>query len=149
VREALNELRLTVGRLFEPIEFELNLAQALQRLATSFEAASNIQIKLDIPDEIAAIDNDQHLVLYRTAQEALTNIQRHAHANQVWIQLEHQNNNIQLIIKDDGVGFSIDEQHDGFGLRGLRERARMIGGSLKIVTIPGQGTTLKLTIPFR
>jgi signal transduction histidine kinase len=149
VREALHELRQTVSRLRQPVEMELTLPQALRRLSTSFQEASQLDIHLDLPDEMCTVDTDQHLVLYRMAQEALTNVQRHAQAKQVWIRLSCDESNLQLQVQDDGRGFTEDQLTEGFGIQGLRERVRQIGGVLSISTLPGQGTTVTLTLQSR
>jgi two-component system NarL family sensor kinase len=87
--------------------------------------------------------------LYRMAQEALTNIAQHARATQVCLRLVVQPDQIDLLIEDDGCGFDTDQiPPDHFGLVGLNERARLLGGQLVICSDPGVGTQLRVTVPL-
>ncbi len=104
VREALQDLRQTVGRLREPVEIELSLPQALHRLAASFQEATGLAIHLELPENACEVTSAQRLALYRTAQEGLTNIQRHAAAHQAWLHLECSPDQIRLQVIDDGRG---------------------------------------------
>ena len=87
---------------------------------------------------------DTETALYRIAQEALTNVAKHANASNVEIILERRGNNVQLVIEDDGKGFapSTDRSGQGFGLLGMRERAALVGAALEIESTPGTGTTI-------
>ena len=82
VREALSELRNTVATLREPLEADIPLHASIKRLATLFEEATGIDVHLLMPDKLPPLSNSHRLALFRTAQEALTNVQRHAQANQ-------------------------------------------------------------------
>lgn len=92
-------------------------------------------------------------ILYRIAQETLNNIAKHARAKQVSIILNRRNQNVTLIIEDDGIGFDVKQQEaaDGqrFGLLGIRERAALVGGTVDIESQPGDGTTIFVRIPAR
>jgi signal transduction histidine kinase len=147
VREALSALRQTVGRLREPIELELTLSQAMKRLTESFQSATSIPVSLDISPNFPIINTNEHLVIYRTAQEALTNIQRHAQANKVDIMLSATTSKLHFSIIDDGIGFVESQQLDGFGLLGIRERVREVNGKIHLHSIPNQGTKIILEIP--
>jgi len=149
VRLALQELRQTVSRLREPVELELSLPQALRRLTASFQEATQIAIQMDLPDEPCEINSAQHLVLYRAAQEALTNIQRHASAQHVDIRLVCSEQHIEFIVRDDGRGLSVTSENKGFGLMGLRERAAQLGGELTCQSLPDKGTEFMLRLPIR
>jgi signal transduction histidine kinase len=87
--------------------------------------------------------------LYRMAQEALTNVVRHARASKVSVLLERRDNRIILLIEDDGVGFEygVAMQSGRLGLVGMRERAEMLGGSLRVESSPGQGTMVLVEVP--
>ena len=90
--------------------------------------------------------------LYRVAQEALTNVRKHANAQQVEITLCSESEEVQLIIQDDGHGFDPDAvAHDGshFGLLGMSERVKLLGGHLSIQSTPGSGTYIVVSIPFK
>jgi two-component system sensor histidine kinase UhpB len=95
-----------------------------------------------LPQEVA-------LCVYRIAQEALHNAIRHAKAGTIEIAVEHGAQALKLTVRDDGVGFEKvgDEAHGGLGLSSMRERARLVGGSLQIRSRPGRGTSVNLTVP--
>ena len=111
----------------------LTLSQSFQQntgLATHFTAASNLP---ELPEP-------HRLAIYRAAQEGLTNIQRHANAQNAWVNLEADSKNISLTIKDDGKGLDQrTENGSGVGLIGLGERANQLGGEMRITTPPEAG----------
>jgi signal transduction histidine kinase len=87
--------------------------------------------------------------LYRTAQEALTNVRKHARASQVEALLTYNVSSVQLEIRDNGIGFSGDGSGDGkFGLLGLRERADLLHGRFSVVSSPQTGTTVTMELPL-
>jgi signal transduction histidine kinase len=163
VREALAELRQTVGRLREPVEIELSLPQALQRLANTFQESTGLTVSLHVEETnppTSAVPASQRLTIYRTAQEALTNIHRHAQAQNAWLRLSINPSAICLEVDDDGHGLekpdldendsqSIGDTQSGFGLRGLRERALQLGGEFGVGARPdGTGTRVWLRLPL-
>jgi signal transduction histidine kinase len=91
---------------------------------------------------------------FRIAQEALTNVVRHAQATTVWVQIETNDTFVQLLIRDDGCGFPVRDiigrtgSNVSLGLEGMRERASAIGGQVHIVSDPGQGTAVRVTFPL-
>jgi signal transduction histidine kinase len=93
------------------------------------------------------------LALYRMGQEAYSNITRHAHADRASLSLEFSSKTVTLKVEDDGVGFNMPDNpaeyaaKGHFGLLGLKERAELIGASLSIITSPGKGTSLTVTLP--
>ncbi|MBM4459030.1 MAG: sensor histidine kinase [Chloroflexi bacterium] len=161
VRDALQDLRLSVGRLREPVEVELPLPQALHRLAASFQEATGLVVHLELPEAPCEMTAAQRLALYRTAQEGLTNIQRHAAARQAWLRLECSADRISLHVSDDGrgladgagvpvgAGSSTGGPGSGFGLAGLRERAVQLDGAVTLTDRPGGGTILTVQLPYR
>ncbi|MCX6029101.1 MAG: sensor histidine kinase [Chloroflexi bacterium] len=148
VREALQDLRRTVGRLREPVEIELSLPQALHRLATSFQEATGLAVHLELPENACEVTSSQRLALYRTAQEGLTNIQRHAAAHQAWLHLACSPDRISLQVMDDGCGLLTGTPSTGFGLAGLRERAAQLDGAITLADRPGGGTILAIQLPI-
>lgn len=157
VRQGLQELRQTVGRLREPLEIELSLPQALTRLAQDFQTAGGLVVRLAGPllEEqpllpALHLTPAQRLALYRAAQEGLTNVQRHAQASQVWLRLENEPGEIRLEISDNGQGFSVTQTPEsrGFGLRGLQERAAALGGEANLLAAEGGGSRLVMRLPL-
>ena len=149
VRDALQDVRQTVGRLREPVEIELSLPQALRRLAASFQEATGLQIHLEIEANNQAYAPAQRLALYRCAQEGLTNIQRHAKASQAWIHFSQKDSLAVLQIRDNGNGIKSANLNTGFGLRGLQERALQLGGSASLHNAPEGGAVLNFQIPVK
>lgn len=148
VREALGELRATVATLREPLATDLTITAALSRLVTSFDEATLLTAHLELPDDLPSLPHAHRLALYRAAQESLTNVQRHAQAQEVWVNLQTQKNSIALIISDNGVGFPMDTEETAFGLRGMRERAVHLGGELHLETPEGGGARVKFILPL-
>jgi signal transduction histidine kinase len=142
VVEALAELRRTVATLRTPLDADLPLPAALTRLMTGFEDATGVKANWLLPDDLPLLPDAYRLALYRVAQEALTNVQRHAQAQQVWLELALENDLITLLVKDDGRGFDPAAIQPGFGLRGLRERATHLNGQFHLESNPGVGTQL-------
>lgn len=152
VRLALAELRQTVAALRAPLEADLPADQALHRLAAEFEAATGIQVTVNLPDPLPDIPPAHRLTLYRGAQEGLTNIQKHAGAGHAWLSLEVEEDTLTLRVADDGRGplageAAATESHH-FGLRGLRERASHLGGTVTLADRPGGGAELIVSLPL-
>ena len=147
--EALGELRQTVAALQVPIEADLELTSALRRLVAHFEEATNLTVHRVLPEQVPAIPSPHRLALYRAAQEALTNAQRHADASQVWLVLTVHEEAIALLVSDDGKGLSYPAGGAGFGLRGMRERATQLGGELHVEPRRGGGTQISFRLPLQ
>jgi signal transduction histidine kinase len=149
VREALAELRQTVTALRAPVEADLSLPHALARLATHFEQATGITVHQVLPraEELPDLPDTHRLAVYRAAQEALTNIQRHAEASQVWLVLAGDGGAVTLLVGDDGKGLSLSGDQAGFGLHGLRERAAQLGGEMHVEPRRGGGTQVSFRVP--
>jgi two-component system, NarL family, sensor histidine kinase UhpB len=124
---------------------DLGLRAALGNYIQDWSRRSNIPAQLHtsglLDDRLAP---DVESALYRIAQEALTNVAKHARAGNVEVILERRQDHVLLIVEDDGVGFegSAGESGQGFGLMGMHERAALVGASLQIESTPGQGTTI-------
>ncbi len=149
-RSGLNETRRALQALrAEPLE-DLGLSLALRELAQSAAARSGAHLALDLPEKALEIPPNLSQAFYRTAQEALENTVRYARTEQIRVSLKQDRNELTLIVADDGIGFDpAASAQDTYGLRGLRERADLIGGELRIDSEPGKGTTIKLTAEMR
>ncbi len=149
LRDALADLRQTVATLRIPLEADLQLRKSLRQLASGFEKATGIEVHLVSPDEMPPLPRAHRLALYRAAQEALTNVQRHAQAEQAWLTLMPQKDQIVLVVSDNGVGFPAGPAAEtNFGLRGLQERVLQLGGKLMVETRAGGGAQLRLSLPL-
>lgn len=148
VKEGLAELRRTVAMLRASVEEDLPIDKALIRMVEQLQQATSIKIHLSLEGSPQHLPLPQHQALYRAAQEALTNIQRHARANEAWLQLTTRDSLIELLISDNGVGISPEQAQSGFGLIGLKERAALQGGAFHIDPRPGGGTQITFCIPI-
>ncbi len=134
-----------------PAILEQGLVAALQWITGRFEKRSGVSCVLRTPPSLPALPIGVPLVAYRVAQEALTNITKHAHAGHVEIDLSLAGGVLSIEVSDDGVGLSNDAlgKARSFGLRGLHERARTVGGWVDMSSHPGKGTTLILSVPLQ
>jgi len=139
-RRALRALRAS------PLE-DMGLLLALQRVAESAAARANLTLTLDFPPTLPSLSPDVEQTLYRIAQEALENVVRHAQAKKLTLRLCYTGR-MHLIVEDDGIGFDSQQAASGarFGLAGMRERAELAGGALKIESHKGKGTKISLEI---
>ncbi len=130
---------------------DLGLAASIEWQAHDFEKRAGITCQLNLPGEDLGLTHDQSLAIYRILQEALTNVARYAHASQVEVSLQKAGETLSLVIHDDGEGVdpgAATNSHS-LGLTGMRERAKHLGGSFDIKGEPGQGTTVRVTLPLR
>jgi signal transduction histidine kinase len=132
---------------------DLGLIPALHSYMTCFSKDSGIRITLTAFAGLELLSNMKRTVLYRIVQEALSNVERHAHASRVDIFIEKQADIVVMRIKDNGQSFDLQRvqtvgANNRLGLLGMRERAEMIGGKLKIASEPGKGTTIQVELPF-
>lgn len=159
LREQLDELRETarhgteevrrIARRLRPEALEdLGLQSALGALATAFGEQAHIQVNRYLEPPRRALSEEQELVIYRVAQEAMTNVARHAEASSVELRLEDAAHEVVLSVRDDGRGLSPAAQTSSHGIRGMRERAMLIGAELTITRAPDHGTKVKLSIPI-
>ncbi|MGW4796106.1 histidine kinase [Nonomuraea sp. NPDC004297] len=144
VRASLDEVRQVARRLRPGVLEDLGLHSALSALASDISQMSGIPVTRSVQHDLPALGADVELVLYRIAQESLTNIARHARATRAALSLAAEEGRLVLRITDDGRGGAI---RDGAGIRGMRERALLIGARLTIDSPPGAGTRVSLVIP--
>ncbi|MGH3389916.1 MAG: HAMP domain-containing sensor histidine kinase [Actinomadura sp.] len=143
-RAGLDEIRRIARRLRPGVLDELGLISALKALATEF-SRPGLAVRHRLAADLPALRHDTELVLYRVAQESLTNAARHANARRVEIALDRTPSGVELRIRDDGRG--LGESPEGAGIRGMRERALLIGADLGLGPGPDGGTEVRLTVP--
>jgi signal transduction histidine kinase len=148
VAEGLAELRGTVAMLRAPLDGGLSIAAAVTRLAARFQEATGVAVTLDLPPALPPVSPDQRQALYRAVQEALTNVQRHAHAQHVAVRFQVDAAMLRVTVEDDGAGLPADAAGRGYGLRGLRERAEALGGRFAATPLPGGGTQVCFEVPL-
>lgn len=146
----LGEVRRISQALRPAMLDDLGLAAAIDQLAREFGAHADMPVEVEIDGEAPTLDDNVKTLLFRIAQEALTNIERHAQASRVAIMLVFQSDGIHLSISDDGCGFDVTGVHHdpshGIGLRNMRERLDAVNGVLGIQSWPGR-TTISAWVP--
>lgn len=146
VRQALEEVRRIARELRPEMLEQLGLVSALIELSSKFAQQSGIDVRRTFANDLPPLAHEAELAVYRVAQESLTNIARHAHAQHVEISLEPAGRSLVLCVADDGVGLP-DTAVDGRGgLRGMRERALLVGGELAVQNRP-RGVRVRLEVP--
>jgi signal transduction histidine kinase len=149
MKEALAELRRTVSALRAPIADDPSLDAALSTLSQTFQQNTGIPTHFSISPGFPELPAAHRLALYRAAQEALTNIQRHAMADNAWLELNADDQNVTLVMEDDGKGIDLHRVNGASsGLLGLSERAVQLGGEMRLVERQGGGTQLTFTLPL-
>ena len=143
--QAMLEL-LSLARQLRPTALDdLGLAAAIAGQVEQIAAASFVA-ELDAQGDFSDLDDNVQLVVYRVAQEALSNATRHSEATRIGVALRRTDSGVELEVADDGPGFAFDQSEQGLGIAGMRERALLVGGELTIESRPGQGTTVRLSI---
>jgi two-component system sensor histidine kinase UhpB len=147
LREALEEVREIARRMRPEALDDLGLRNALRALVASTARSARLDVTPEIDASLPALSPEQELVIYRVAQEALTNAVRHADADSLRFSLTFRDGEIALAVEDDGRGFDPARASEGSGMRGMRERALLVRGRLEVDTAPGRGTAIRLAMP--
>jgi signal transduction histidine kinase len=151
---AITEVR-RISRNLRPSELDdLGLLAAIRSLAGEFSERSGIKLQLELPSAPCALPVEVELNIYRIIQEALANVERHAHARRVDLALQTADRRLRITLRDDGAGFMPNgaprtaEARPGMGLVDMRERATHLGGHCEIHTELGHGTEVIVEIPL-
>src|SRR3954463_9882506 len=146
-RHGTEEVRRIARRLRPEALDELGLRSAMAALATAFSEQARVQVERRLETGLA-LSQEQELVVYRVAQEALTNVARHAQAGRVELRLERCQEWAVLTVRDDGRGLGPEALRSANGIRGMRERAMLIGAQLSVGAAAGGGTEVRLRVPL-
>ena len=148
VRQALEEVRRIARELRPEMLEQLGLVSALTELSRRFAESSGIRVERSFAAGLPPLGGDAELAVYRVAQESLTNVARHAGASRVEVALEPGVDSVVVRVADDGRGIDEAAAVDGHGgLRGMRERALLVGGALAIKPAPAGGVEVRLEVP--
>lgn len=145
MRASLDDVRRIAQQLRPEALDDLGLVPALVALATTFSEHTGLRIRRQLGDDLPPLPAEAELAVYRVAQESLTNAARHAGASSVDLSLERGPDGVLLRVRDDGKG--LDRVRPSSGMRGMRERALLIGGDLTINQAPGGGVEVRLRVP--
>ncbi|PYB80966.1 sensor histidine kinase [Pseudomonas sp. LB-090624] len=138
--------RALVHNLYPVALHYMPLAEAFGLLVSQWQASQGIECRLRVGEHLPALPGASRTHLYRLLQEALTNVARHAGATQVRVRLQRSTKGLRLFIRDNGCG-ACQPRRPGVGLHSMAERARSLGGELRIFSRPGAGWALALNIP--
>jgi two-component system, NarL family, sensor histidine kinase UhpB len=147
LREALEEVREIARRLRPEALDDLGLRNALRALVASMARSARLDLSPEIDPSLPELTPEQELVVYRVAQEALTNAIRHADADTIRFSLTSRDRQVVLAVEDDGQGFDPKLLPEGSGIRGMRERALLVKARLEVESAPGHGTAVRLRLP--
>jgi two-component system, NarL family, sensor histidine kinase UhpB len=147
-RATLDQVGLLAWQLRPGILDDLGLLRALEALVESFEEQARIRVQSSLPARLASITPDAELAVYRIVQEALTNAVRHSGVRQIDLMIAVREQRLSVSVSDDGVGLSPGEDEGGAGIRGMRERALSVGGTLAIDSGPRAGVRVSLELPL-
>ena len=147
--QAMQEL-LTLARQLRPTALDdLGLKAALAGNVSELNQNSSMTVSFTSDaSTYTDLSTDAQLVVYRVAQEALSNAAQHADAQSVQVGLHRTDGMVELTVVDDGQGFTFDQASRGLGMGGMRERALLVGGDLRIESRPGVGTRVRLLVPI-
>jgi signal transduction histidine kinase len=155
-RESLSEARRSVQAL-RPGQLEgSRLPEAFAKLAKTWSETSGVPVRIETNGEAVPLSTELEVTLFRAAQEALTNVAKHANATRVGLTLSYLEDMVLLDVLDDGVGFNVGFEStadagangNGYGLSAMRQRLLRVGGSLEIESGPGGGTAISASVPM-
>jgi len=150
----MEDLRQLTARLRPAVLDELGLPAALITYADECSARYPFTVDVEVTGQRKRLPSEIETALYRIAQEALTNVAKHAKANHAWIRLHIGEREVRLTVSDDGIGMDVEEAQRaaacgrGWGLAGICERVQLIGGHLDLRSAPGEGTEVTVRVPI-
>lgn len=153
LREGLTEIRRFIFDLRPTMLQDRGLVPTLEHYIGTYQAIFPMAVELNIQPELPRLTTDQELACFRTIQESIQNASKHARASRVDVDMRRApDGSIEICVQDDGRGFNpervIEHGMGGAGLRGMRERAELLGGMLEISSAPGEGTRIALKVPI-
>ena len=149
IREQLSDIEVALREMASAQADSARAASLADLVADEiarFRRLDDAELHLDVDETIETETDSQRIVLHRVLREALSNINKHAEATAVSIQLYETADVIYLRVTDDGVGFDASEQHNGLGLSGMQDRLRLLGSTLEVESRPGAGTTVTAAV---
>ena len=149
LNDAIRDIRNFILDL-RPRRFSGDLSQGLARLVREFQANTMIPVSMTVSQQLGNLPTSLARALFLTTQESMANVARHARASNVTLTLMFSNSAVTLAINDDGIGFdpSDNSQQVGHGLANMQARSDGLGGSFRIRSAPGKGTTITMRLPL-
>ena len=147
-KKTLLETRHYIQDLKPLLDGQSDVVAIAHNQVKEFRMVTGTPIQLSIDGEPQQVSVPVATGLHRILQEALANVLKHASASEVNVALAFEPGKVRLSVKDDGVGFRMDGASPGYGLANMRQRAEELGGSFQISSVPGEGTTIGVTLPI-
>ena len=154
LEDAIEQTQSLIFRLSPPVLYQVGLGEALEYLAESMERSYGVSIAVSSEVNALRLPEDESVLLFRAVQELLINIVKHAKARRSRITLKRGDNNVQVEVQDDGIGFDTrllsaqGSVKKGFGLLSIRERLHNLGGRMEVQSLTGGGTKVSITTPL-
>ena len=147
--ELTDDVRRLSHRLHPAIMEHVGLVAALKSYCAQFSNNAGISIQMNVPEALKPVSPDVALCLYRVTQESLQNISKHSGAREACVTLTQADGDLRLLVSDTGVGFDVQQEQGtkGLGLISMKERVRLVGGTLLLESRPGTGTELEVRVP--
>jgi len=156
VRLGLEEVRKIIFNLRPMALDDLGLIPTLRKYVQDFEDRTKIRVKFEVIGVEARLPSAMEVAVFRLIQEALANVWKHSKATHTHVQLTYQKQMVQIVVKDNGVGFAVDKMeakikrgNAHFGIMGMRERVELLEGRMEIVSEPDAGAKVTMVIPIR
>lgn len=147
--QAMEELLMLARQLRPTALDDLGLGAALAGHVKELGRRGTINTSFQAEGDFSGLPADVQLVVYRVAQEALSNAAQHSGADHVRVKLVRAGDRVELAVQDDGSGFTFDQAARGLGISGMRERALLVGGDMHVESRPDSGTSVRLTVPLK
>jgi signal transduction histidine kinase len=158
--DVLAEATTTAGMMLENVRrmardlrpYQLDhsgLTSALTAMVTRVEKSGDTAFTMEIDPIDGVFSKDDEITVYRIVQESINNIMRHAHASEATVRVVRSDEAVELVIEDDGRGFSGTDGVFGFGMHGMHQRVALLRGTMRIVSVPGEGTKVIVSLPLR
>jgi signal transduction histidine kinase len=149
LRRSIDESRRLISGLRPPILDEAGILAAVDYLVCEYRERSGIDIMFKHDFQAVRLAAPLESAVFRIVQESLTNACRHSKSDFIRVELHELGHRVQIVIFDEGVGFDPSlVSDDRFGLRSIRERARLLGGTAEIESTPGEGCTIRVELPL-
>lgn len=151
VRISLADVRRIIFDLRPMALDDLGLIPTLQKYIQTFEERTKLSIELVQFGKEHLLESSEKAAIFRLVQECLNNVEKHAQAKFIQVKMEFLQGNMHLVVKDDGIGFDMNEKSsngESFGILGMKERTQLLKGSIEINSVPSQGTSVIFQIPL-
>jgi signal transduction histidine kinase len=149
VDRTIEGIRRIIGKLSPLVLQELGLVAAIRKEAKDFARNTGVKARVLISEEVGRLAPGTEQAIYRVVQEALHNVAKHAQARNVTVQLVREDQQVQVVVEDDGIGIQAkaDSRDQSFGLAGIKERIAMLGGISRVISAKGKGTRIEISVP--